>query len=132
MCIMTKSEKSFRYKLPTFASRSPLAPFLRTMNWAGLSAWIDPSGNCATSNKWASPTAGEMYTLKGESGICSSLNLRPILYSPITNRQVDFRKIYITHRMSFITKYKWIALSLINSYKMFNIVYTEESRAGSS
>lgn len=68
----------------TLASSSPLAPFFRTRKAAGLSACTLLLGNWNTSSLCASPIAGEMNSLYGESGMCWSLNLIPTRYSPET------------------------------------------------
>ena len=44
----------------TLESKSPLAPFLRTINAWGLFTWQPASGNCPISILWASPCAGVM------------------------------------------------------------------------
>lgn len=75
----------------TLASSWPFAPFLRTRNCAGLSACTPVVGNCATSNLCASPCAGEMNSLYGESGMCWSLNLMPTRYSPGTQTRIKHR-----------------------------------------
>lgn len=93
ICLSLKRKLGVMYECTrTFASKSPFAPFLRTMNWAGLSACMLPSGNWHTSSRWASPTAGDMYTLNGESGTCSSLNFKPIRYSPVLKVRVTNTK----------------------------------------
>lgn len=59
---------------PTFASISPLAPFLRTKNWDGVFGWMTPCGNCAISTLCASAAGGVILTIYGDSGMWRSLN----------------------------------------------------------